>query len=105
MSFYRQHLFFCTNQRASGKRCCAQGDSEVIRQYAKKKLKALGIHCKGEVRANASGCLDRCELGPVLVIYPEGTWYSYKDYKDIDEIIERHVIGGERVDRLLIPQN
>jgi (2Fe-2S) ferredoxin len=102
MAYYTHHLFFCTNQRQSGKRCCAQGEAEALRQYAKKKLKQLGLHGPSQARANACGCLDRCDEGPVLVIYPEGTWYSYKTYTDIDEIIEKHVIGGQKVTRLLI---
>lgn len=102
MPYYSQHLFFCTNQRSSGKRCCAEGGAEALREYAKKKLKKLGIHGPSQTRANACGCLDRCEEGPVLVIYPEGTWYSYKTYNDIDEIIEKHVLKGEKVARLLI---
>ena len=54
------------------------------------------------MRINTAGCLDRCELGPVLVVYPEETWYSYLDREDIDEIIEQHLIGGKVVERLLI---
>ena len=57
---------------------------------------------EGKVRINTAGCLDRCELGPVLVVYPEETWYSYLDREDIDEIIEQHLIGGKVVERLLI---
>jgi len=57
---------------------------------------------EGKIRINTAGCLDRCELGPVLVVYPEETWYSYLDREDIDEIIEKHLIGGEVVQRLLI---
>lgn len=102
MAYYQSHLFFCTNQRQSGKRCCAEGNAEELRQYAKKRLKQLGVHGPSQARANACGCLDRCNEGPVLVIYPEGIWYSYKTHQDIDEIIEKHVIGGEKVARLLI---
>jgi len=51
---------------------------------------------------NTSGCLDRCEEGPVCVVYPEGTWYTYIDEQDIDEIIENHLVGGEVVKRLLL---
>ena len=56
----------------------------------------------GGVRVNTAGCLDRCALGPVLVVYPEAIWYSYVDREDIDEIIEQHLIQGKVVDRLLI---
>jgi (2Fe-2S) ferredoxin len=64
--------------------------------------KELGLSGEGKIRINTAGCLDRCELGPVIVIYPEETWYSYLDREDIDEIIEKHLKNGERVERLLI---
>jgi len=54
------------------------------------------------VRINSAGCLDRCELGPCVVIYPEGTWYTYVDEKDIDEIIDEHLVHGRPVERLKI---
>lgn len=102
MAYFQQHLFFCTNLRKNGKRCCAQGNAEALREYAKKKLKALGLHGPGRHRVNLAGCLDRCEEGPVLVIYPEETWYSYKTNSDIDEIIEYHLLKGQKVTRLLL---
>ena len=102
MAYYQRHVFFCTNMKASGKQCCAQKDADTYRDYAKKKLKQLGLHGPSLYRINASGCLGRCELGPVLVVYPEGTFYSYQTYSDIDEIIENHVLKGEKVERLMI---
>jgi (2Fe-2S) ferredoxin len=54
------------------------------------------------VRINASGCLDRCELGPTMVIYPEGVWYGYRTKEDVDEILETHVLKGGRVKRLML---
>ena len=76
--------------------------SAEIRDYAKKKIKGLGMSGQGKVRVNQAGCLDRCEEGPVCVVYPEGTWYTYVDETDIDEIIESHLVNGEAVDRLKI---
>ena len=76
--------------------------SAQIREYAKKKIKELGLSGQGKIRVNQAGCLDRCEEGPVCVIYPEGTWYTYVDESDIDEIIESHLVNGEPVDRLKI---
>lgn len=97
MSYYQKHIFFCTNQRQSGKRCCGEGgEAERLRQYAKHRLKALGLHGAHRVRVNACGCLDRCEEGPMLVIYPEGIWCSYRTYKDIDDILERYILNPER---------
>jgi len=73
-----------------------------MQEYAKKKVKQMGLAGPGKVRVNKAGCLDRCELGPAVVIYPEGTWYTYIDETDIDEIVEKHLAQGEIVERLLI---
>ena len=102
MSYFKYHVFFCINQRDSGKQCCEQCNASEIRAYAKAKIKTLGLSGEGKVRINTAGCLDRCESGPVLVIYPEETWYSYLDREDIDEIIKKHLQAGEVVERLLI---
>jgi (2Fe-2S) ferredoxin len=102
MSYYRYHVFFCTNQRDDGRACCANHGSPALRDYAKQRVKDLGLGGKGGVRVNNAGCLDRCEEGPVVVVYPEGTWYTYVDREDIDEIIEEHLIHGRVVERLRI---
>lgn len=102
MSYYQHHVFFCTNQRANGESCCQDFDAQKMRDYAKQRCKALGIHKDGQVRINNAGCLNRCELGPVLVVYPQGIWYSYIDQEDIDEIIESHLVNGQPVERLMI---
>ncbi len=104
MSYYKYHVFFCTNQRESGKQCCEQCNATEIRTYAKAKIKELGLSGEGKVRINSAGCLDRCELGPVLVVYPEETWYRYLDREDIDEIIEKHFMTDKIVERLLIEE-
>ena len=102
MSYYKYHVFFCTNQRDDGRQCCGQCNAAEIRAYAKARVKELGLAGAGGVRINTAGCLDRCELGPVVVVYPQGVWYQYVDREDIDEIIERHLQRGEVVDRLLL---
>jgi len=96
---YRHHLFFCTHQRddADDKPYCQQHDAQALRDYAKQKVKDLKLK---KVRVNNSGCLNRCALGPMLVIYPEGVWYQYHSEQDIDEIISKHVQQGEIVERL-----
>ena len=76
--------------------------SAQIRDYAKKKIKDMDLSGKGKVRVNQAGCLDRCEEGPVCVVYPEGTWYTYVDELDVDEIIESHLVQGKPVERLKI---
>ncbi len=101
MSFYRYHVFFCTNEREDGY-CCQDHDARALRDYAKRRTKELGLTGQGGVRINLAGCMDRCSEGPVLVVYPEGVWYTYETEADIDEIIERHLRGGEVVERLRI---
>ncbi len=61
-----------------------------------------GLAGAGEIRVNKAGCLDRCELGPVAVVYPDETWYTYIDESDLDEIIESHLKNGQPVERLKI---
>lgn len=102
MSFYQYHLFFCTNQREDGGRCCQDFHSEAMRSYTKQRCKELGIHEPGQVRINSAGCLNRCSEGPVIVVYPEEVWYTYVDKTDIDEIIEEHLRHGRPVKRLRI---
>lgn len=102
MSYYRYHVFFCTNLRADGRACCQRHDAQSMRDYAKQRSKALGLAGPGGVRINTAGCLDRCAEGPVLVVYPEGVWYTYLDREDIEEIIQEHLVKGRIVERLLI---
>ena len=102
MSYYRHHVFFCTNLRADGSQCCQQADAESMRDYAKRRAKELNLTGPGGVRINKAGCMDRCAEGTVLVVYPEGVWYTYVDQEDIDEIIDRHLLKGQVVDRLRI---
>lgn len=99
--FYRRHVFCCVNERPPGhpRGCCSEKGSIRLRNYMKARAKALGLD---DVRVNASGCLDRCELGPTMVIYPEGVWYVYRTQEDVDEILRVHVIEGGRVTRLML---
>lgn len=102
MSYYKHHLFFCLNERRNGDACCAQHDAMAAFDHCKAKVKALGLAGPGGVRVNKAGCLDRCAGGPVAVVYPEGTWYTYVDQADLDEIVERHLVKGEVVERLVL---
>ena len=99
--FYRSHIFCCINRRADGhaRGCCERHGASKLRAHLKARVKAMGID---NVRVNASQCLDRCELGPTMVIYPEGVWYTYRTREDLDEILERHIIKGEQVERLVL---
>ncbi len=98
---YERHLFVCTNRRPDGspRGCCATKDGEALRLAFKKELDAQGV--KG-ARANASGCLDACEEGASVVVYPDNVWYGRVTSADVKEIVEQHVVGGKPVERLLI---
>jgi (2Fe-2S) ferredoxin len=100
--YFSQHVFVCMNQREGGRECCADKGSHAAQKHLKKRIGALELSGPGNIRINQAGCLDRCEEGPVLVIYPQGTWYTYVDNEDIDEIIDVHLVGGKIVERLKI---
>ncbi len=102
MSFYQHHVFFCCNQRTDGRSSCNDQGSQTLRDYAKAKIKSLGLAGAGRIRINQSGCLDRCNEGPVMVVYPEEVWYTFIDEQDIDDIIDQHLVAGKIVERLKI---
>ena len=102
MSYFEHHVFFCCNKRDPPEKCCADAGAADMQAYAKGRIKELKLNGKGNVRINKAGCLDRCEEGPCMVVYPEAVWYTYVDREDIDEIIDRHIVKGEIVERLLI---
>ena len=102
MSYFKHHVFFCCNQRPEGETCCAAHGAVELHAYAKDRIGALGLNGKGQVRANKAGCLGRCDEGPLLVVYPEETWYTFVDKDDIDEIVEEHLQHGRIVERLKI---
>lgn len=99
--YYRLHVFCCTNERPAGhpRGCCKEKGSIKLRDYMKARAKELGLK---DVRINNAGCLDRCELGPTLVIYPEGVWYSVASPAEIDEVLQTHLVEGKRVERLML---
>ena len=100
--YFERHVFFCLNQRERGEACCADRGAKDAFDHCKARIKAAGRAGPGGVRVNKAGCLDRCAGGPVAVVYPEGVWYTYVDRADVDEIVERHLLGGEVVERLLL---
>jgi len=106
MPKYKHHIFICTNERSAEdpRGCCKARGSEKIREFLKDEVKRRGL--KGTVRANAAGCLDHCEFGPVVVVYPEGVWYRVPSIEDAREILDSHIEGGKIVERLAIyPEN
>ena len=102
MSYFKHHVFFCCNQRAPGETCCNNHGASDLQTYAKERVAELKLKGPGKVRINKAGCLDRCDQGPVLVVYPEAVWYTYVDKSDIDEIIEEHLVHGRVVERLKV---
>ncbi len=99
---YDRHVFLCTNQKEAGKTCCGNRGGKIFFEYLKNQLKTLDLCGPGKIRVSQSGCLGRCALGPCIVIYPEGRWYSYESFNDINDIIQQDFCRGELVERLLI---
>jgi (2Fe-2S) ferredoxin len=100
--YFEAHLFVCCNRRPDGhdRGSCAAKGSEKLRDYMKARAKEMGLK---NIRVNSAGCLDRCELGPCLVIYPEGVWYNIATTSDVDLVLERHVRDGGRAEALMLP--
>ena len=99
---FTHHIFICCNRREPGspRGCCDPEGSQALRncfkaELAKRKLGPL-------VRANQSGCLDQCELGPTVVIYPQGIWYGGVRPEDVPRIIEETIIGGRILEDLVL---
>ena len=99
--FYDSHVFFCVNVRPRGhpRGCCSEKGSLELRAYLKARAKELGL---SRVRINAAQCLDRCEFGPTMVIYPEGVWYRCDTKEDVEKVLQVHLVEGGRVTELLI---
>lgn len=102
MSYYKYHVFFCVNQRNDGRDCCQDFEAKSMRDYLKARVKENGLAGPGGIRINTAGCLDRCEMGPVMVVYPQAVWYTFVDQADIDEIFESHLQQDQLVKRLLL---
>ncbi len=105
MAKFTSHIFVCCNRRAEGHRrgCCDPKGNEELRNALKAEVKRRGL--APQVRANKSGCLDQCELGPTLVIYPEQIWYGGVQLKDVERIVEETVVGGRILEDLLIQED
>jgi (2Fe-2S) ferredoxin len=105
MPKFEKHIFICGNQRPPGspRRCCDPEGQATLQKAFKQRLADLGL--KGRVRANQSGCLDQCEHGPNMVIYPEAVWYGGVTLNDVDEIVQSHILDGKPVERLQLPDS
>lgn len=104
MPAFTCHLFVCCNRREPGnaRGCCDPDGSEALRNAFKNELKKRKLGPL--VRANKAGCLDQCELGPTVVIYPQGIWYGHVQLADVSRIVDETVIGGRVLEDLLIPE-
>ncbi len=105
MPRFTSHIFVCCNRREPGhtRGCCDPQGQETLRACFKQELKRRQLGPL--VRANAAGCLDQCELGPTVVIYPQEIWYGHVTVDDVPRIIETTIIGGRVLEDLLIPDN
>ena len=104
MARFERHVFVCINERAPGhpRGCCSAKDSASLREALNARCKLEGLGAR--VRINKSGCLDQCEHGPTIVVYPEAIWYGFVKTEDIEEIIQKHLIEGAPVERLVLPE-
>jgi (2Fe-2S) ferredoxin len=102
MSKFTSHIFICCNQRAAGhsRGCCNRDGSEALRERFKKEVKRRQLDPL--VRANKAGCLDQCEHGPAVVIYPQQIWYGHVTPDDVPRIIDETILGGRVIEELLI---
>src|SRR5712692_8625004 len=102
MPKFEKHVFICMNQREDGhpRGCCDPSGAGELQRLFKTRLTQRGFKL---VRANKSGCLDQCELGPTVVVYPEAVWYGGVTAADVEEIIESHIVNNRPVKRLIIP--
>ncbi len=102
MPGFTHHVFICANTRSPGhpRGCCDPAGSETLRNLFKAELQKRGLG--GAVRANKAGCLDQCEHGPNLVIYPQGIWYGHVRPEDVPRIIDETIVGGRILDDLAI---
>ena len=101
---FEKHIFICTNQRAPGeKKSCGEACGlELIKEF-KKQMKDQNLNSR--MRAQKSGCLDACEYGPTVVVYPEGIYYGAVTPKDVNEIVQEHLVNNRPVERLIINFN
>jgi|SRR5688572_11261529 len=98
---FEKHIFICINQRAPGERksCGEAHGMELVRLF-KKSIKEKGLNTI--IRAQKTGCLDACDFGPSMVVYPEGIFYGSVELSDVEEIVHEHLENNRPVQRLII---
>lgn len=99
---YDPHIFFCLeeNKAKPGHTCCAEKGAMDLFGHMRAFAKQNGVT---GIRVNRASCLERCEHGPVMVVYPEGLWYAVRTKEDVEEIVKSHIINGRPVERLIVP--
>jgi (2Fe-2S) ferredoxin len=104
LASFERHLFICTNQREPGsaRGCCSPDGKGELHRLFKEAIGTAGL--KATVRANKAGCLDQCEHGPTVVVYPEGIWYGFVQPEDVREIVAEHILEGRPVERLRLAE-
>jgi (2Fe-2S) ferredoxin len=102
---FERHVFICMNERdeSASRGSCAQEGAKKLKGAFKDAIKDAGL--KHTVRANEAGCLDQCEHGPVVVVYPDAVWYGFVKAKDAEEIVKEHLVGGRPVERLRLAES
>ena len=100
MPAFERHVFVCCNARPEGapRPSCTRDGSSALHAELKQRAKAAGLGSR--VRINKSGCLDQCEHGPMVVVYPEAVWYGSVQPGDAAEIVDEHLVAGRPVERL-----
>lgn len=101
---YKKHIFICTNQRAPGaaRRSCGEAHGLELVDAFKEKLKSVSFPVGVRVRAQRSSCLDICDFGPTIAVYPDGVFYAGVEVSDVDEIISEHILNDRPVERLRV---
>ena len=101
---FDKHIFICTNQRTGTERkSCGEAHGMELVSTFKKALKDKNLPIK--IRAQRAGCLDVCDYGPTLVVYPDGIFYVGVSLSDVNEIIEEHIINNRPVQRLILDKS
>ena len=104
MPTFERHVFVCTNARDEShpRGCCRAKNAETVLAALKAAVTQRGLG--GKIRVNNAGCLDQCEHGVTVVVYPDAVWYGFVGLEDVPEIVETHLLNGHPVDRLRLPE-
>lgn len=100
----KYHIFVCTSCRINGVQqgyCAKNGSVEIVRKFMEE-VEERDLHA--QVMVTNTGCMIVCNKGPIVVIYPEGTWYGNVNIDDVERIMDQHIEGGEVIKELLISE-